>query len=235
MSPASEEPRSRDTSFTSLENIGRRGESARCRGTGAGSGTADFDSSGKLSALCVRRGFPTPLYRARRAPDVPPGGGGGQGAGEGEGDSVSAPVPPPLTHAGNKSVSALSALTSQEPLIGSHDDSRAIHPPSPLNPCRPSLSSHPDAPSRAHAPPGASWQQVSDPALRSAACPESRTDTEIETGAIDIDRRAAGRGDESVRKGDGERTRQEESRIAARRVCGRILDYRGLVTWISRK
>ncbi|TGZ49711.1 hypothetical protein DBV15_01279 [Temnothorax longispinosus] len=32
----------------------------RCRGTGASSGTADFDSSGKLSALCVRRGFPTP-------------------------------------------------------------------------------------------------------------------------------------------------------------------------------
>jgi len=57
-------------------------------------------------------GVSYPSHSARRAPDVPPG----ARKGEAEGDSVSAPVPPPLTHAGNKSVSALSALTSQEPL-----------------------------------------------------------------------------------------------------------------------
>lgn len=69
MSPTSEEPRHRDAS------IDRREDSARSRGTGASSETADFDSSGKLSALSVWRGFPTPPI-ARRAPD-----GGGSGGG----------------------------------------------------------------------------------------------------------------------------------------------------------
>jgi len=43
-----------------IESIGRR-DFARSRGMGASSETADFDSSGKLSALSVWRGFPTPL------------------------------------------------------------------------------------------------------------------------------------------------------------------------------
>lgn len=114
-----------------------------------------------VGALCAT-GVSYPPYSARRVPHVPPG------AGEEEGDSVSAPVSP-LTHAGNKSISALSALITRNRSC-SHDDTRAI--PS-LFLLRPSLSFHLDAPSRAHAPPTASWQQVLDPALRSAAYPES--------------------------------------------------------------
>lgn len=154
-------------------------ESARCRGTGASSGTADFDSSGKLSALCVRRGFPTPLYSARRAPDVPSGVGGGQGK------EREIPSPHPFRRRSPTRATRVSRHSLRSPARNRSSvpmTTRVRFIPSPLTPCRPSLSSHPDAPSRAHAPPGASWQQVSDPALRSAACPESRTDTEIETG-----------------------------------------------------
>lgn len=195
-------------------------KSARCRGTGASSGTADFDSSGKLSALCVRRGVSYPPYSLRRAPDVPPG-----GTGEGEGDSVSAPVPPPLTHAGNKRVSRQSlALTSQEPLTfpWRHAcDSSLFLSPSPVHPFRPVPT-----PSRAHAPPRASWQQVLDPAAGLSGIAHGRIPGSGRT--IDIDRRAAG----ETRERGG-----REGRELGKRNLGprRDLDYRGLVTWISRK
>lgn len=168
-----------------------------------------------VGALCAKRGFPTPLYSVRRAPDVPPEG----GRGEGEGDSVSAPVPPPLSHAGNKSVSALSALTSQEPLIVPMTTRVRFIPFPPPRP-----SSVPLVPSRRTLASARATGRLVATGFGSsvAACPESRTDIRDRDGVIDIDRRAARCG---RRKREGGRERenwQEESRTAASLRRGRI-------------
>ncbi|EGI58823.1 hypothetical protein G5I_12934 [Acromyrmex echinatior] len=163
-------------------------------------------------------GFPTspsPLYSARRAPDVPPG------AGEGEGDSVSAPVPP-LTHAGNKRVSRHSLRSPARNRSRSHDDTRAIHPlplPSiPLVPFQRTLAS-------ARATGRLVATGFGSRATRLTACPVIAYSRILGSGrTIDIDRLTTGDERKTERR---ERTWQEESRTSGF-AAPYDLDYRGL-------
>lgn len=113
----------------------------------------------------MRRGFPTPpIARAGHLTSL-----------RGQGKEREIPSPRPFRRCSPTQATreCLSTLCAHQPGTAHVPMTTRVrfHPSSH----RPSLSSRRDAPSRAHAPPGASWQQVLDPAPRSAAYPESHT------------------------------------------------------------
>jgi len=178
-----------------------------------------------VGALCAMGGFLLPslpsIARAGHLTSLP-------GGGEGEGDSVSAPVPP-LTHAGNKSVSALSALTSQEPLTFPWRHARDSSLTPPVHPSRP-VPMHPRERTRHRTPRG---NRFWIPRYEARLAHRIQSDTGL--GTDDRYRST------NHRRWEKDRKKGEKGENLARGISDHsgfvapYLDYRSLMTWLSRK